>query len=170
MRKISIFICLVIPVLMQAQKNIPTTESFSIEGQVKTPLTFSLKEAAAYPTLSLDSIVITNHLLQKRSTIRQVKGILLKDILNKVSINTEDPKTLSEYYLVCIASDGYKVVFSWNELFNSGTGNNVLIITEKDGVKAGAMHDRIALISPTDQATGRRFVKGLTKILIEKVQ
>jgi hypothetical protein len=43
-----------------------------------------------------------------------VKGVLLKDILIKVEIDAETPKVLSEYYFVCIASDNYKVVFSWN--------------------------------------------------------
>jgi hypothetical protein len=75
----------------------------------------------------------------------------LKDILNKVEIEAEAPKALSEYYFVCIASDNYKAVFSWNEIFNSATGNFVYILTGHDGKPASALDNRIALVSPKDE-------------------
>ena len=102
-----------------AQKTIPTTENFSIEGKVKKEMTVSLADLSSYKSYSIDSIVITNHLGERRSTLKNVKGVLLKDILDKVEIDAETPKVLSEYYFVCIASDNYKVVFSWNEIFNN---------------------------------------------------
>ena len=99
-----------------------------------------------------------------------MKGVLLKDILEKIEIDSEDPKVLSEYYIVCVASDNYKVVFSWNEIFNSNTGNSVYILTGHDGKPASALDNRIALVSPKDQMTGRSYVKGLQKIIIERVK
>ncbi|MGZ8518349.1 MAG: hypothetical protein ACXWWD_13410 [Chitinophagaceae bacterium] len=77
---------------------------------------------------------------------------------------------MSEFYITCIASDNYKVVFSWNEIFNSDTGDQLLIITEGNGQKGDEMADSIALLSPSDRATGRRYVKGLQKIVIEQVK
>jgi len=154
-----------------AQKeNIPTTENFSIEGKVKKSLTVSLVDLSSYKSYSIDSIVITNHLGERRSTLKNVKGVLLKDILSKVEIDAETPKVLSEYYFVCIASDNYKVVFSWNEIFNSATGNSVYILTGHDGKPASALDNRIALVSPKDEMTGRRYVKGLQKIVVERVK
>jgi hypothetical protein len=154
-----------------AQKeNIPTTENFSIEGKVKKSLTVSLADLTSYKSYSIDSIVITNHLGERRSSLRNVKGVLLKDILNKVEIDAEPPKVLSEYYFVCIASDNYKVVFSWNEIFNSATGKSVYILTGLEGKPASALDNRIALVSPKDEMTGRRYVKGLQKIVIERVK
>jgi len=154
-----------------AQKeNIPTTENFSIEGKVKKSLTVSLADLTSYKSYSIDSIVITNHLGETRSSLRNVKGVLVKDILNKVEIDAETPKVLSEYYFVCIASDNYKVVFSWNEIFNSATGKSVYILTGHDGKPASALDNRIALVSPKDEMTGRRYVKGLQKIVVERVK
>jgi hypothetical protein len=154
-----------------AQKeNIPTTENFSIEGKVKKSLTISLADLSAYKSYSIDSIVITNHLGERRSSLKNVKRVLLKDILEKTEIDSETSKELNEYYIVCIASDNYKVVFSWNEIFNSNTGNSVYILTGYDGKPASALDNRIALVSPKDQMTGRRYVKGLQKIVIERVK
>ena len=154
-----------------AQKeNIPTTENFSIEGKVKKGLTVSLADLSSYKSYSVDSIVITNYLGERRSSLKKVKGVLLKDILDKVEIDAENHKVLSEYYFVCIASDNYKVVFSWNEIFNSDVGKSVYIITGQDGSWAYVLDNRIALVSSKDHMTGRRYVKGLQKIVIERIK
>ena len=154
-----------------AQKeNIHTTENFSIEGKVKKGLSISLAELSSYKSYSIDSIVITNHFGERRTSLKKVKAVLLKDILDKVEIDAESHKVLSEYYLVCIASDNYKVVFSWNEIFNNDIGKYVYIITAQDGKLAITLDNRIALVSPKDQMTGLRYVKGLQKIVIERVK
>jgi len=59
---------------------------------------------------------------------------------------------------------------SWNEIFNSNTGNSVYILTAQDGKPDSALDNRIALVSPKDQMTGRRYVKSLQKIVIERVK
>lgn len=156
---------------MSAQKeNIPTTENFTIEGKVKKEITISLADLSSYKSYTIDSIVITNHLGERKSTLKKVKGVLLKDILEKTEIDAEIPKVLSEYYFVCIASDNYKVVFSWNEIFNNASGQSIYIITEQDGKPASTLDNRIALISSKDQMTGRRYVKGLQKIIVGRVK
>jgi hypothetical protein len=95
--------------------------------------------------------------------------ILLKDILDKVEIDAENHKVLNEYYFVCVASHNYKVVFSWNEIFNNPAGESVYIITGQDGKWAYLLDNRIVLVSPKDQMTGRRYIKGLQKIVVERV-
>ncbi len=145
------------------------SKQFTIEGKVKQPMTVDLNTLKAYKTVSLDSITIFNHLMVRKSSIKKVKGILLKDLLAKVEITAESPKVLSEYYLVCTATDGYKVVLSWNEVFNSKTKNNFLILTSFQPDPAKAEKGDIALIAPGDEASGRRFVKGLSKITILRV-
>ena len=107
---------------------------------------------------------------ERKGVVKNLKGILLKEILASVAIAQDQPKLLSEYYFVLVASDGYKVVFSWNEIFNTQTGEYVFIVTEKDGKSGEAVPDRIALLSPGDDATGRRFVKGLTKIIVKRAE
>ena len=45
-----------------------------------------------------------------------------------------------------------------------------MIITEADGVKASALSQRIAIISPADVATGRRYIHGLSRIVVSRVE
>ena len=152
------------------QKPIPTTENFTMEGKVKKEMTVLLADLSSYKSYSIDSIVITNHLSERRSTLKNVKGVLLKDILGKIEIDSENPKLLSEFYFICIASDNYKVVFSWNEIFSNDLGKSIYILNGNDGKPPFALDNRIALISQHDYTTGRRYVKGLQKIVIERVK
>ncbi|MNL87271.1 hypothetical protein D3C87_2163500 [compost metagenome] len=59
-------------------------------------------------------------------------------------------------------------MFSWNEVFNSKS-DNILILSNFEADPAKAEQGNIALIVPGDKATGRRFVKGLSKISILRV-
>ncbi len=169
MKKLYFIGFLISTVALSAQEKINTTNVVTVEGMVKNPVKFSLNDLKNHKVKQIDSCVIYNHLMEPRRTIRNIKGVLLKDILDKAGFDITMSKLLSEFYITCIASDNYKVVFSWNELFNSAIGNSVMIISEADGIKAEQLPDRIALLSASDRATGRRYVKGLQKIVVERV-
>jgi hypothetical protein len=160
---------LMTPSIVAAQEKFQSTDHITVEGRIQKTVTLSFKELAALKTYSIDSIIVTNHLGEYKSTVKGLRGILLTDALNKVVFDAESPKVLSEYYLTCIASDGYKVVFSWNELFNTATGRAVYLITEGYGSATLKQEQQIAMVVPSDFKTGRRFVKALTKISISRV-
>ena len=77
--------------------NAQESKQFIIEGKVKKPLTITLDNLSTYKSVSLDSMTIFNHLMQRKNSIKNIKGVLLKDILAKVEIDAVSPKTLSEY-------------------------------------------------------------------------
>lgn len=170
MKKLLLISFLVLTLDLPAQDKIDTTSQFIIEGKVKNRLVFLLKDLDAFAPRAIDSVIICNHLMEMKRTIRHVKGVLLKDIIDKVGIDINSLKLLNEFYITCIASDNYKVVFSWNEIYNSAIGEQVMILTESNGKTGDQMPDRIVLLSAADRATGRRYVKGLQKIVIEQVK
>jgi len=163
--KIITFLFLFIGLTINAQMS----KSISVTGDIVKPLSINLDDLKNYNQQSLDSLAIYNHKMDYKSTLKKIKGVLLKDVLSKVDFQSESPKLLSEFYLVCIADDGYKVVFSWNEIFNSGNGDQALIVTELNGTDVSQLKENIMLITPTDKATGRRYVKNLSKIIIQKI-
>lgn len=152
------------------QKEPEPTRSFIISGEVKAHVTISLTEFSKYPEVPMGDITITNHLGEKKSEQKSLKGILLKDILKSVEINNENPRVLSEYYFVCKSTDGYKVVYSWNELFNSPANESVYLVTSKNGQGAKEMKETILMISPKDYMTGRRYLKSLATIEVKRAQ
>jgi hypothetical protein len=170
MKKNSLFLLFIFTsALASAQRTINPTNEFTISGKVKTELKFSLADLNSMPTNVIGDISITNHKGEPKGLAKNMKGILLKDLFSKTEFPVEKPKELSAFYITCIASDGYKIVFSWNELFNTETGNHVFIVMEKDGLKIDGMEERILMISATDFKSGRRYLKGLQKIVVERV-
>lgn len=152
------------------QKEAETTTSFIISGEVKAHVSVSLTEFSKYAEVPMGDITITNHLGEKKSEQKLLKGILLKDILKTVEIKNENPRVLSEYYFVCKSSDGYKVVYSWNEIFNSSAGESVYLVTSKNGQSVKEMKETILMISPKDYMTGRRYLKSLSTIEVKRAQ
>lgn len=146
------------------------TKTITVEGAIAKPLTISFDDLKTYNTKSIDSLQILNHKGEYKSTLKGIKGVLLKDVLAKAEFSVNSPKVLSEFYIVCIADDGYKVVFSWNELFNSPTGDQTLVVTEVNGVPSISQKEGIILLTPTDKATGRRYVKNFSKVSIQQVK
>lgn len=137
--------------------------------KVKKDLKFTLADIEKFPSKTIGDVVITNHLGEPRGTARQLTGILVKDLLKDLELKEESPKRFSEFYLTFVAVDNYRVVYSWNEIFNSPTGDNLFVITSRDGKKVKDMNERILIVTPTDFKTGRRHIKGLSKILVERV-
>ena len=111
-----------------------------------------------------------NHRGDPKDTVKGLKGILLKTILDNVELNAEKPKDYSEFYISLIASDGYKNVYSWNELFNTDVGNHVFVITEMDGKTISEMPQRILVMSLADINTGRRHLIALAKVEFKKAE
>jgi hypothetical protein len=151
-----------------AQTGFTPTDKFTIEGKVKQVLSFSTAELDTFKTRSLPDLVITDHIGTLRHTLTHLKGILLKDILAKAVIEAENPKVLSEFYFILEAPDNYKIVFSWNEIFNSETGNNIYLITEADGKNYKQTDERIAIVTMTDFRTARRHMRNIRKITVAR--
>lgn len=152
-----------------AQKSVEPTNSFTVFGQVDKPLTVTFADLKKEKQVQLDSFKIFNPQGEFRRQYKTIKGVRLLDVLKNVTIASPDPKTLNEFYLIAKASDGYSVVISWNELFNSAIGSSFLLVLEADNKPQQDGAERILLIATQDLITGRRHVKGLASIEIKRI-
>lgn len=170
MLKLITTILILLPVAFYGQTQIQPSESFSVTGEVKQEQTFTLSDFQNRKTKRIKDVAIINPAGVKKGTAKKLKGILLKELLSTVEFKTDKPSTLNEFYLALVASDGYKVVYSWNEIFNSPTGDNLYLVTEKQGKNIRDLPERILLVTTTDFITGRRYIKGLKQIIVARVK
>lgn len=145
-----------------------TTHTITISGEIQREIRVSTAELKTYPLVELGDVTITSHLGVVKKTMKGVKGVRAKDVLATLELRADSPKVWSEFYFVFTATDGYHVVFSWNELFNNPAGESVFFILERDGQPIDALDDSIALLATTDVQTGRRYVKGLKTIAVRR--
>jgi len=155
---------------VNAQRTIPPTDTLFVTGKIKNPATFTLANLDTFPKTDIKDQVIYNQNGEIKDTLTGMRGIPLKTILASILYVYAKPKFLNEFYFVFIASDGYKVVFSWNEIYNTETGNNFFIITEIEGKKLKDLGQRIQFISTADLKTGRRYIKGLKRIEVKQIE
>lgn len=148
-----------------AQKNAESTDEFKITGKVKIEKTLTLADLKKYKTIELKNVNISCS-PKNEDKAGTVKGVLLKNILDSISFQYEDRRMLNEFYFLFVASDGYKIVFSFNEIYNTETGNNLYIVTETDGKDIAAMDNRILVLTASDIKAGRRNMKWLSRIVV----
>lgn len=148
-----------------AQQKATQTRQFKIAGKVKNESVITLDSLSKYAIKNIGNIKVTDHTGASKHEDDQLKGVLLKDILNHSQWLLE-PHLFSSMYFTCVGSDGYKVVYSWNELFNTDIGDSVYIVTKKNGITAENLPASIQMVSMLDHKTGRRYLHNLDKIVV----
>lgn len=161
-----LLVCLVATPVFAQEK----TTSFTVQGAVAQPVTFSWRDIQPLPSERLGRVVITNHLGERKKELTEVEGVPLANLLSRVSITAENPRVLSEYYFVFIAKDDYRVVFSWNELFNHPAGQRIFLVTACNGKRQEAIEDGMLMLVPDDLRTGRRHLKSLDRIEVKRAR
>jgi len=153
-----------------SQREIKPTQSFRIWGEVANEVIIDLTKLDSFNVVEIPDLVIKNNEGEIKKTASGLKGILLKDLLAQVKYRYEKPRELNEFYLVLIASDGYRVVYSWNELYNTEIGNQIYLVVEKDGISITEMEERMLIVSAADTNIGRRYIKGVEQIEVRRVK
>ena len=145
------------------------TTTVRIHGAVENTLTLRVEDMRTFTPEQTGEFPLICQTGAKVGTLENHKGVLLKDILNKAVIKTVAHNDVKKMMIIATASDGYKVVFSWSELFNSPVGEGVMVMFEKEGKPLSDEEGRLALISTQDIRTGPRHVKWLQDIEVRKV-
>ena len=153
-----------------AQRSIPSTDTLTVTGEIRKPIRIHVTDIDTFAKIVIPDQIIFNHKGEIKDTLTGLKGVLLKNILASIEYIYVKPRELNEFYLVLTASDGYRVVFSWNEIYNTTAGEHFFILTEAEGNKLPQMEQRIAFISTGDLQSGRRYIKGLKHIDIRRLE
>ena len=168
MRKNTILLLIILyPVVGFCQPKIEPTSKVIITGEVKKQLTITVRDVEMATQEQIGDVTITNHLGVVKGTAKALKGVKVKELLANIELTNDNPST---YYFVFTASDGYKTVYSWNELFNSPIGEKVYFVSSKDGKSIQEIPERMLIITPSDYKTGRRYIKGLDSIFVKRAE
>jgi DMSO/TMAO reductase YedYZ molybdopterin-dependent catalytic subunit len=145
------------------------TTTLDVRGNVATPLSLTVGDLGKFPVQRVDDTRAVRADGGKSESTRQFAGCLLRDVLNAAKLTERDRFDLRKTIVVATASDGYKAVFSWAELFNTSVGDGVLIVYERDGKPIGDDEGRIALASLKDTRPAPRHVKWLSAVDVVRI-
>lgn len=145
------------------------TTSISVIGAVENKLTLNVDDLKKLPQQQFAEVRIVNHEGATTNTLKNLKGVLLRDIIEKAKIVAPDHSDLKKIAIIASASDNYRSVYSWNELFNSPIGEGVIVFYEHNGKPLDDSDGRIGLLSAKDITTGMRHVRWLKTVEVRKI-
>ena len=145
------------------------SDTLFVTGKVKQEKAIPISHFHLYKSVALGDIN-TSCSSKQREDSKEVKGILVKDLLDSVEFDYENRKMLNQFYFKFEAIDGYTVVYSFNEIYNTETGNHLYIVTEMNGKEIGEIDNRILLLTMNDIKSGNRNIKGLARIVVCKAE
>ena len=140
------------------------SDQLLVAGAVRNPLTLQVVDLKAFPPAQIAEATLTRRADDKDVTTT-VRGVRLTAVLERAALLAADERLDWRHSVViATATDGYKVAFSWPELFNTEVGAGVLVLFERDGHALDDREGRIALASTRDQRPGPRSVKWLARL------
>jgi DMSO/TMAO reductase YedYZ molybdopterin-dependent catalytic subunit len=143
------------------------TTALTVKGSVEREVTFSLDELKTFPVQRFDdarSVRDASGAAPPAETARHYVGCLLRDVLDRARPVEKERAAFRRSIVIATASDGYRVTFSWAELYISPIGDGVLVVYERDGKPLADDEGRIALVSLKDTRPGPRHVKWLKSV------
>ncbi|ABM95163.1 MULTISPECIES: hypothetical protein [Methylibium] len=93
-------------------------------------------------------------------------GWLLRDVLTLAGFDEAGRRDTRTWVVEATATDGYRAVFSWGELYNSALGEQVYVIGSQDGRALDVTAGPLALRSLADQRPGPRHVRNLCALAV----
>jgi len=141
-----------------------------VTGRVSKPLELGMEELRAMETEEIAELGIICGDGDPKGSIRNCKGVLLDKILGMADVIKMEHNDTKKMFIVVSAHDGYKTVFSWQEIFNTAVGGGVMVLLERDGEPLDGDRGQLELISAEDYFTGSRYVRGLRDIEVVLVQ
>jgi len=145
------------------------TQAITVTGAVEQGLTLSVNDLRQFPPQQVGELPMVCQTGANVGKLENLKGVLLRDILEKAKVVSKEHNDVKKTIVIATASDGYKVVFSWSEVFNSPVGDGVTVFFEKDGKALGDDEGRIAMVSTKDIRSGPRHVKWLKELEVRKI-
>ena len=139
-------------------------KAIRIVGRVRQPLVVQAKELCQMPSEELNDLPIYCGTGDPKGSIGSCRGVLLENVISMAEVIKAEHDDTKKMFIVVSGEDGYKVVFSWQEIFNTAIGGGVMILTEKNGRSLCEKDGELELVSAEDYFTGSRYVRRLRTI------
>jgi Oxidoreductase molybdopterin binding domain len=142
-----------------------TVLTVQLPGQKAQSLSITALAALPPTTLTQRQTVASSG---SSSTDRAVvyTGVLLRDVLRNAGFASATDRSARTSIVEAVASDGYRAVFSWGELFNGLAGEQAMVITAQDGKTLDVAVGPLALRSLADLRPGPRHVRNLCALIV----
>lgn len=100
---------------------------------------------------------------------QRMQAVPLRTLIEEAQPAFEHGTDFKRMAIVAESSEGYRALFSWNELFNTSVGEGVMVAFDDPSARLPAPTGAFALLSLNDLHTGPRYVRHLAMIELVKL-
>ncbi|MBS0445070.1 MAG: molybdopterin-dependent oxidoreductase [Proteobacteria bacterium] len=140
-----------------------------LTGFVPQACAYTLAELQQLPSRMLGTTEIVCLTGEQVARADSYRGVALIDLLAQTGLGNVSRHALKECMIIARGSDGYRALFSWNELYNTPVGDGVIVVYERDGDALDPHLGPCALISASDLRTGPRHLRQLCEIKVLRI-
>jgi hypothetical protein len=147
-----------------------TAPAVRIIGRVARSLSIPYAALCAMDSVETGNLPMICGSGEPKGKIGNCRGVLLAELINQAEVVVKEHNDTKKMYVVVASDDGYKTVFSWQEIFNSSNGEGILVVLERDGLPLYQGTGEVDLISSRDYLTGPRYVRRLKTVELIMVE
>lgn len=138
-------------------------------GWVRQPLMLDGAALAAFDPVSVTDFLVVCTFDGAHGGTRRLRGVPLRQLVTAAQPAFEQRTDFKRVALVAESCEGYRALFSWNEVFNSVVGDGVIVAWDSAESPLPPPAGPFALASLYDRATGPRFVQRLATLELHKL-
>lgn len=140
------------------------SHELDVTGLVGKPLCLNVEDLREMATTEIKSLTLICGSGAKKGTIESYSGVLLRDILERASVIITEHHAPNRLYLKLTSNDGYRVIFSLQEINNTVVGEKALVVFAREGRPLDENEGEFAFVSANDNRPGPRRMRYLKHI------
>ena len=138
-------------------------------GWVRKPLALDSAALEAFDPELVSDFVVVCTFDGAHGGPRRLRGVPLRKLVEVAQPAFDQRTDFKRVAIVAESREGYRALFSWNEVFNSVVGDGVIVAWDCDDAPLLGPAGPFALASVYDRATGPRFVQRLAALDLHKL-
>jgi hypothetical protein len=140
-----------------------------IGGWVRRPLALDAEALAGFDPVQVADFLVVCTFDGVHGGPKRLRGVPLRSLVEASQPAFAQRTDFKRVALVAESREGYRALFSWNEIFNSSLGDGVIVAWDCADSPLPAGAGPFALISLYDRATGPRYVQRLASVDLHKL-
>ncbi|MBU0604475.1 MAG: molybdopterin-binding protein [Gammaproteobacteria bacterium] len=140
-----------------------------LDGWVRKPLRIDDALLAGFGLQAIPDFVVVCTFNGAHGGPRPMRGVPLRSLIDAAEPDFGKRTDFKRVALVAESREGYRALFSWNELYNTIIGDGVFVVADCADAPLPECTGPFALVSAHDLATGPRFVQRLASLALRKL-